>query len=85
MAKCLADHVCTDEHEQNAGNPVVKSTDVFCKGACQQPAQKRHQRLKAAEISADDQRVLRPHLLHGQSLADGHRKGIHRQRNSRDD
>lgn len=45
----------------------------------QQPPRQRHQRLKYAEIRADEQRLLFVDRGHGQTLTDGHREGIHAQ------
>ena len=72
------DHAAADEAEQYKGNPVVDAGDRLGKAHPQQPADGRHQPLKAAEVEPGQQVV--PEILFpaGEPLADGDGKGIHR-------
>ena len=71
------DHVNADEGQQYHGDPMVHRGDVFGETAAQKIPHEGHQRLEAAEPEAHDQGMFHIDLPDGQSLADGHGKGVH--------
>ena len=75
----LPEHVSADQDQQDKGDPVVEPGDVGGEGRAEQPAQRRHQRLKPAEPRADNQVVAGTQLLCGQPLADGNGESVHGQ------
>ena len=74
----LPQHIAADEHQQDEGDPVVKALDSGRELRAQHPADKRHKRLKAAEIQPHRQSVTPSDFRHGQALTHRHRKGVHR-------
>ena len=68
-----------EEFKQQEGDPVVDAGDVLLKLPPQSPAQKRHQRLEAAEKQRDDRPPVPAHFGHSQPFAYGCRKGGHAQ------
>ena len=60
---------------------MIIGFDRSRKPGTQQIAQQRHQCLKGAKIQPGQQHVPHPQVLHGQSLADGHGKRVHRKPN----
>ena len=74
----LLDHVRADQREQHEGDPVVEILDEGLKLHAEKIADERHQRLKAAEIQAGDQHVLRPQLFDREPLTYRYGEGVHR-------
>ena len=74
----LPQHIAADEHQQDEGDPVVKALDSGRELRAQHPADKRHKRLKAAEIQSHRQGMAPFDPRHGQALTHRHRKGVHR-------
>ncbi len=74
----LPQHIAADEHQQDEGDPVVKALDSGRELRAQHPADKRHKRLKAAEIQSHRQGMAPSDFRHGQALTHRHRKGVHR-------
>ena len=70
-------HVKTDDAKQDKRNPVIVRFDGTLETDAQHIADPGHEGLETAKIQADDERVLRAHLLHGKTLADGNGKGVH--------
>ena len=56
---------------------MIIRLDVFLEGGADEIAQKRHQRLKAAEPQADGDHMTGLYGGRSQALADRHGKGIH--------
>ena len=77
VAERLADHIRADQRKQHKGYPVVDALDQALKLPAQQPAEQRHQRLKAAEIQAGCCAVARTELFDRQSLAHRDRERVH--------
>ena len=75
----LPDHIDADDGQQHKGDPMVHVGDKRLKADAQQPAQKGHQRLEAAEPQSGDEGMAQPHLTGGKALADRDGKGIHGQ------
>ena len=56
---------------------MVNVRDEMLEPEAEQIADDRHEKLKSAEINADQQRMLRAELFDAQALAYGHGKGVH--------
>ena len=78
----LPDHAQADDRQQGEGDPVIHAGDEALEAKAQQPAQQRHQRLKAPEIGAHQDSMPRPQAPQTQALADGDREGVHAQAHS---
>ena len=55
------------------------------KPKAEQIADDRHEKLEAAEINADQQRMLRAELFYAQTLAYGHGEGVHAKANGNEE
>ena len=77
LAEGLLYHVAADEGQQNESYPMVNVRDEMLEPEAEQIADDRHEKLKSAEINADQQRMLRAELFDAQALAYGHGKGVH--------
>ena len=56
---------------------MVDVRDKMLEPEAEQIADDRHKKLEAAEINADQQRMLRAELFDAQALAYGHSEGVH--------
>ena len=56
---------------------MVNAGDIFLELTAEEPANKRHQCLKSAEIKTDDEGLLLVEPAHSKSLTDGNCKSIH--------
>ena len=70
-------HLATDEAKQNKSDPVVNTGDILLELTAKKPADKRHERLKSAEIKTDDQSLLFIEFSHSEPLTDRDCKGVH--------
>ena len=66
-----------DEAKQNKSDPVVNTGDILLELTAKKPADKRHERLKSAEIKTDDQSLLFIEFSHSEPLTDRDGKGVH--------
>ena len=82
LAESFPYHITAYKRKQDKCYPVVDARYEAFKPIAEQEAQRRHERLKAAEIHADSQHMLCADLFYRKPLAYGNRKGIHAQRNA---
>ena len=69
-------------YEDSKPNTSNNTTNTTGQLIAEQEAQRRHKRLKAAEIHADSQHMLCADLFNRKALTYGNRKGIHAKRNA---
>ena len=74
----LADHIATDQRQEQEGDPMVEGGHQGREFSRQKVAKHRHQRLKKTEPKPYGEAVARLELRNGESLADRNGKGIHR-------
>ena len=69
LAERFPYHIAADDRKQDEGYPVVDVRDKAFKLIAEQKAERRHERLKSAEINADREHMLRADLFDRKSLA----------------
>ena len=79
---CFDHHFAADEAKQDECDPVVNACDIFLELAAEEPADKRHQCLKSAEVKPDDECLFLVQLSHTEPLTDRNCKSIHRKPNT---
>ena len=82
LAEGFPYHISAYKRKQDKRYPVIYACYEAFKLIAEQEAQRRHKRLKAAEIHADSQHMLCADLFNRKALTYGNRKGIHAQRNT---